>query len=180
MSGARWAAGVAAVVASGAVSGMLRAQDPPGADSAIALVRSRYAAIQAARLDSIVLAYSSPGGSGSTVRFRETGQLRKVVVTFEGDGASWRLEHYYWSDSLIFAYRRWERFPETGPSRASEHRWYLVQGQVARVLELAEDGRRRTLRPGDAPFTAAASGVLRQAACWRRYAEAGVEGDASC
>src|SRR3970282_658557 len=75
---------------------------------------------------------------------------------------------------------RWERFPETGPSRVSELRWYVAGGQVVRGAELGEDGRRRTLRPGDAGFARNAPGVLSTAACWRRYAEAGVEGETTC
>jgi hypothetical protein len=120
--------------------GLARAQEAPGVDSAVALVRSRYAAIQAARLDSTVLAYSSPGGSGTVTGYREGGALRKVVVRFDGDGASWQLEHYYHADSLIFAFRRWERFPDEGPSRVAEHRWYLAAGGVVRVLELGAAG----------------------------------------
>lgn len=156
------------------------AQEPPGVDSAVALVRTRYAAIQQTRLDSTVLPYSSPGGSGTVITYRDRGALRKLAVRFDGDGASWVLEHYYWSDSLIFAFRRWERFPETGPSRVSEHRWYVAGGRVVRGLELGEDGRRRTIRPGDADFGSATAAVLGQAACWRRYAEAGVEAEAAC
>lgn len=156
------------------------AQDPPVVDSAVALVRTRYAAIQQTRLDSTVLPYSSPGGAGTVATYRERGALRKVAVRFEGDGASWVLEHYYWSDSLIFAFRRWERFPENGPSRVSEHRWYLAGGLVVRGLELGEDGRRRMLRRGDADLGRASAGVQSQAACWRRHAAAGVEAEATC
>jgi len=167
-------------VGGAAAAGGATAQDPPGVDSAVALVRARYAAIQGTRLDSTALAYTSPGGSGQAIRFRDAGQLRKLVVTFDGDGASWRLEHFYWADSLIFAFLRWERFPETGPSRVSELRWYVAGGQVVRGAELGEDGRRRTLRPGDVGFARNAPGVLSTAACWRRYAEAGVESETSC
>jgi hypothetical protein len=163
-----------------AATGTLAAQEPPGADSAVALVRARVAAIQRARLDSSVLAFTNPGGSGTVAGFREGAAVRKIVARFDGDGASWRLEHYYWDDSLIFAFRRWERFPEEGPARVSEQRWYVAAGRVVRGLDLAEDGRRRTRRPRDADFAREADAVLRAAACWRRYAAAGVEGESAC
>jgi hypothetical protein len=156
------------------------AQDAPAVDSAVALVRSRFTAIQTMRLDSVVLPYTSPGGSGTVTTYRERGAARKIVVKFDGDGASWTLEHYYWADSLIFAFRRWERFPESGPSLVSERRWYVAGGRVLRILALGEDGRRRTIRASDPDFSRESEAVLSEASCWRRHAAAGREAEASC
>jgi hypothetical protein len=164
-----------ALLASAAV-----AQQPPSLDSRLALVRERYAAIQSARLDSSSVAYTSPGGEGRVTAFREAGGLRKVAVRFDGDGASWFLEHFYWNDSLIFVYRRWERYPESGPERTSEDRWYVLDGSLARWIRTGEDGVRRTVPPGDPEFATTAAAVLAEAACWRRFVEAGVSGEASC
>lgn len=157
-----------------------RAQDAPAVDSAVALVRARYAAIQAARLDSAVVAYTTPGGSGTVTRHREGGALRKVAVRFDGDGASGFSEYYYWDDTLVFAYDRWERYPEQGPERRGENRVYLAGGRAVRWIRTDEDGRRRTMGPGAPEFATVTGAMITAAACWRRYAEAGVSGEVEC
>lgn len=152
----------------------------PTLQSRLAWVRERYAAIEAARLDSSTVAYTSPGGDGRVTAYREAAQLRKVAVRFDGDGASWVAEHFYWDDALVFAYRRWERYPESGPERVSEDRWYVLDGSVVRWIRSGEDGVRRTVPPGDAEYPSAAAALLAAAACWRRFAEAAVPGEAPC
>jgi hypothetical protein len=152
----------------------------PTLESRLAAVRERYAAIQAARLDSSSLAYTSPGGEGRVTAYRESGRRRKLVVRFDGDGASWFLEHFYWNDSLFFAYRRWERYPESGPERVSQDRWYLLDASLLRWIGTGEDGIRHTVPPEDTEYRSAATAVLAEAACWRRFVETGVSGEARC
>ena len=155
------------------------AQAPP-LDSRLALIRDRYGIIQRSRLDSSSFAYTTPGGSGAVTTAREGGQLRRIAVRFDGDGASGLWEYYYWNDSLIFSFSWWERYPPTGPEARSESRWYVVDGAVAQWILTEESGVRRTLRPGTPEFRADADAMLGRAACWRRFAEAGRPGEAEC
>jgi hypothetical protein len=149
------------------------AQEPEGVQAAVNRIRDRYAAIQQAlsRYDSTVAPWESPGGSGTVTAYREAGALRKLAVRFDGDGASWRAEYFFWDDSLVFGYRRWERFPEGGDSRVSEDRWYVSDGRVLRWARVEEDGGRRTVPATDAAFASSAEAFLGGAGCWRRFAE---------
>jgi hypothetical protein len=158
----------------------LHAQQPGGVEAQVAQVRERVALIQGARLDSVSVFYTTPGGSGQAVAYREGGRLRKVAVRFDGDGASGFNEHYYWNDTLVFAYSRWDRFPPEGPERRSEDRLYLTGGRAVRWIRTAEDGTRRTFGPGMGDFAAASAAMIRGAACWRRFVEAGVSGEVEC
>jgi hypothetical protein len=156
------------------------AQAPTDTAAAIALVRERYAAIQAARLDSSSVAYTSPGGQGTVTAWRAGGSLRKLTVAFDGDGASGLWEYFYWDDALQFVYHRWTRYPDEGPERVSEDRWYVAGGQVVRWLRTSEGGAPRAVRGDEREFANAAVAALAVAACWRRFAEAGVAGEAQC
>ncbi|MBI1722864.1 MAG: hypothetical protein HYR48_03020 [Gemmatimonadetes bacterium] len=157
-------------------------QRDPGVEAALAGIRDRYTTIQqsVARYDSNVVRYQSPGGSGTVTAYRDGGSLRKLTVRFDGDGASWALEHFYWDDALLFGHRRWERFPEEGPSRVSDDRSYVAEGRVIRWLRTEEDGTRRTVSPADAAFGSGAAAFLAEAACWRRFVEGPAGAEAHC
>lgn len=162
-----------------------RVQAPGGVppEAAVDSVRARYQEVQrilrAGRRDSTVTLFESPGGAGSVTTHRSDGRVRSLVVRFDGDGASWRTELVYWDDALLFGFRRWERFPPEGPTRASEDRWYVSEGRVLRWLRTEESGVRRAVAPTAPDFASSASAFLTAAACWRRFAQ-GSGGPATC
>ncbi|MEK7667471.1 MAG: hypothetical protein AAB409_02365 [Gemmatimonadota bacterium] len=176
---------LALLLLSSVVAVPARAQAPGAAlpEAAVDSVRARYQEVQRilreGRRDSTVTPFESPGGEGSVTTHRADGRVRSLVVRFDGHGASWRTELVYWDDALLFGFRRWERFPPEGPTRASEDRWYVWEGRVLRWLRTEESGVRRTVTPTGPDFASSASAFLTSAACWWRFA-LGPGGAATC
>lgn len=175
-------AALGALLCVGAPASSAWAQAPDSVEAAVAAIRGRVATIQRdlGRYDSTIMPYESVGGPGAVTAHRDGGALRKLVVRFDGDGASSVTEYFYWDDAPVFSYRRWERFPEEGPSRTSEDRWYISGGRALRWVRTEEDGTRRVVAPTDAAFARAAEAFLTSAACWRRFAEAAARDTPSC
>ena len=54
--------------------------------------------------------YTGPGGDGEVTGYFEERELRKLVVSFDGDGASWVETYYFDREGLFLATLRWQTF----------------------------------------------------------------------
>jgi hypothetical protein len=73
--------------------------------------RSEVIAENLAEYESQVKNYTLPGGDGTILIYREGGELRKMTVLTDGDGASSSDEYYFWDQDLILIVSVWESFP---------------------------------------------------------------------
>ena len=153
-----------------------QAQD---ADARIQEIRELYGQVQAG-LDSYATTrkeYVQPGGSGVVETWREDGELRKLVWTFHGDGASRRTECFFHDGALFFAFERTETFPlwpdsdpdDFGPT---ERRFYFDGPRLVRFLERSHENEMvdESVPPGSDRFRHREMEILEEAELWTAFA----------
>jgi hypothetical protein len=132
-------------------------------ESAIALIRERYATINRAvpqyrKTERSLDGFSTEGGTLEA--FYDDTALRKIVATYLGETGRAAEEYYFWDEQVFFVFRREDTYDEPFGKvvQTKENRFYFVDNRMIRWLDLD----RRLVLSTDPSFTERQNALLQQ------------------
>jgi len=145
-------------------------------------IRKQYAQVQSelGSYKKLEKAYATSGGSGLVATYYKGDEIRKMVVSFDGDGASGSKEYFFWDGGLFFLFDKWETFKVWEDQEnvgITENRHYFHHGDLVRwSVRSHEDGfKQGEIGPDDKGFIPSRDGVLKEAQDWLRFSKSDEE-----
>ena len=135
----------------------------PNEESAIALIRERYAIVNRAvpqyrKTERSLDGFSTEGGTLEA--FYDGTALRKIIATYLGETGRAAEEYYFWDEQVFFVFRSEDTYDEPFGKvvQTTENRFYFVDNRMIRWLN--QD--RRHVPSAEPSFTERQNALLKQ------------------
>ncbi len=123
--------------------------------------------------------YVTAGGSGTLTVYRDKTGDRKLILAFDGDGASNIETYFFQHDNLIFTTTKWTSFPqwEEQVETTTEARYYfMISGALIRWETREYSDKETPFQAGEAPdWNAVQENTLARASRLKRFLQSPLE-----